>query len=150
MNQNQSRQLLFASILAVIGVLWAVLYAYPALNRISEAEKRTESLRDERSGITRALQDYSDSADDRPAPSPNTAAWVTAHALQGLDRNIEINSPYKNGQGAKVKLRSVTAEQVADLLDSMRTVKLILKSFKLEDADGDGRWNLEFMVEVAS
>ena len=59
-----------------------------------------------------------------------------------------MNNPYKNSQGVQVKLRGITAEQITEILDSMRPVNLIIKKFQLEDNNGDGKWNLEFMVEV--
>ena len=75
---------------------------------------------------------------------------MSTSVLKNLEKNVESNNPYKNSQGVQVKLRSVTAEQITELLDSMRATNVIIKSFSLDDSDGNGRWNLEFMVEVPS
>lgn len=150
MNQQISKKVIFIIILALTALLWLFVYALPRLDGISSAEQRAEGLRRERSSIVRSLQDFADSNYERPNPSPNTSAWMSSHALKGLDKNIEANAPYKNSQGVQIKLRAVTAKDITEILDSMRSVNLIIKSFKLDDSDGDGKWNLEFMAEVPS
>ena len=96
------------------------------------------------------MQDFSRSKNSKAVPNPNTASWMSTSVLKNLEKNVESNNPYKNSQGVQVKLRSVTAEQITELLDSMRATNVIIKSFSLDDSDGNGRWNLEFMVEVPS
>ncbi|MBQ7502160.1 hypothetical protein IJT93_05520 [bacterium] len=150
MNQQQSRKVIFIILLALTALLWLFVYALPRLDVIAEAELRAETLRRERSSIVRSLQDFADSNYERPNPEPNTSAWMSRHALKGLDKNIEANAPYKNSQGVQIKLRAVTAKDITEILDSMRSVNLIIKTFKLSDPDGDGKWNLEFMAEVPS
>ncbi|MGM9999307.1 MAG: hypothetical protein ACI38Q_07985 [Candidatus Bruticola sp.] len=150
MNQNVSRQLLFAASLIVVALLWGFIYALPRYKSTAAAETRATGLRAERKGITRAMQDFSRSKSSKTAPSPNTAAWMSTSILKKLEKNVESNNPYKNSQGVQLKLRSVTAGQITDMLDSMRSVNVVIKSFKLDDSDGNGRWNLELMVEVPS
>lgn len=150
MNQNVSKQLLFIVILALVALLWAIFYAVPRYKTIGETESKVSRLRLERKGITQAMQDFSRSKSSKAVPNPNTAAWMNTSVLKNLEKNVESNNPYKNSQGVQVKLRSVTAEQITELLDSMRTTNVVIKSFNLDDSDGNGRWNLEFMVEVPS
>lgn len=150
MNQNLSKQLLFLVALALLALVWAVSYAIPRYKAIGETEARVARLRSERNGITQAMQDFSRSKSSKAAPNPNTAAWMNTSVLKSLEKNVESNNPYKNSQGVQVKLRSVTAEQITELLDAMRTTNVVVKSFNLDDSDGNGRWNLEFMVEVPS
>ena len=150
MNQNFSKQLLFIVILLLVALLWALFYAMPRYKAISATEARVSRLRLERKGITQAMQDFSRSKNSKAVPNPNTASWMNTSVLKNLEKNVESNNPYKNSQGVQVKLRSVTAEQITELLDSMRTTNVIIKSFSLDDSDGNGRWNLAFMVEVPS
>lgn len=150
MNQNVSKQLLFIVILLLVALLWALFYAVPSYKAISATEARVARLRLERKGITQAMQDFSRSKNSKAVPNPNTASWMSTSVLKNLEKNVESNNPYKNSQGVQVKLRSVTAEQITELLDSMRATNVIIKSFSLDDSDGNGRWNLEFMVEVPS
>lgn len=150
MNQNLSKQLLFLVALALLALVWAVSYAIPRYKAIGKTEARVARLRSERNGITQAMQDFSRSKSSKAAPNPNTAAWMNTSVLKSLEKNVESNNPYKNSQGVQVKLRSVTAEQITELLDAMRTTNVVVKSFNLDDSDGNGRWNLEFMVEVPS
>lgn len=148
MNPNTSKQMLFILSLVAVIVLWVFLYALPRYKSIDELETRSAKLHSERANITQAIEDFVNSDYDKPAPTPNAMSWLTSHTLKGLDKQIEMNNPYKNSQGVQVKLRGVTAEQITEILDSMRSVSLVLKTFKLEDSNGDGKWNLEFMVEV--
>ncbi|MBQ7529673.1 hypothetical protein IJT10_07200 [bacterium] len=148
MNPNTSKQLLFVLSLIAIILMWSLLYAVPRYKSTGELEARSIKLRSERANITQAIEDFVDSNYDKPAPTPNAMSWLTSHTLQGLDKQIEMNNPYKNSQGVQVKLRGITAEQITEILDSMRPVNLIIKKFQLEDNNGDGKWNLEFMVEV--
>mgnify|MGYP004455533329 CR=1 FL=1 len=150
MNQNLSKQLLFLVALALLALVWAISYAIPRYKAIGKTEARVARLRSERNGITQAMQDFSRSKSSKAAPNPNTAAWMNTSVLKSLEKNVESNNPYKNSQGVQVKLRSVTAEQITELLDAMRTTNVVVKSFNLDDSDGNGRWNLEFMVEVPS
>lgn len=150
MNQNVSKQLLFIVILLLVALLWALFYAVPRYKAISATEARVARLRLERKGIIQAMQDFSRSKNSKAVPNPNTASWMSTSVLKNLEKNVESNNPYKNSQGVQVKLRSVTAEQITELLDSMRATNVIIKSFSLDDSDGNGRWNLEFMVEVPS
>ncbi|MGM9992701.1 MAG: hypothetical protein ACI376_07675 [Candidatus Bruticola sp.] len=150
MNQDLSRQLLFAVSLVIVALLWGIFYALPRYKSTSAAEARAASLRSERKSITRAMQAFSRSKSSKKAPNPNTATWINTSILKNLEKNVESNNPYKNSQGVQLKLRSVTAEQITDMLDSMRSANVIIKSFKLDDSDGNGRWNLELMVEVPS
>lgn len=148
MNQNLSPRAIFYIGLVLVALVWTLAYALPRYRETAALERRAESLRLERQGITQALEDYARSKSLKGAPAPNTAAWVTSKALQGLEKNIDSNSPYKNGQGVQLKLRALSADQITTLLNSMRQVNLILRSFKLDDLDGNGKWNLELMVEV--
>ena len=150
MNQEVSKRTLFVLLLALLVVLWGLLYAYPRLNSIHELEKRQTGLRSERDGITRAMQNYARSRTNKVVPNPNTATWLNNSVIKKFEKNVEVNNPYNNSQGVHVKLRAVTAEQMTELLDSLRNVNLIFKTFKLDDADGDGRWDVEFMIEVPS
>ena len=65
-----------------------------------------------------------------------------------MEKHLDSNNPYKDGLGSQLKLRNIDKQQIIDLFDKINKVNLIITSLKLEDADGDGRWNVEMMVEV--
>lgn len=150
MRDKNSQQALYAAILAVIVLLWALVYAVPRWKAIGALERESQGYAKERQNIANSLAALQRSRSDLEAPQPNAVAWIAAHALEGLDRNVECNNPYKNGQGAQLKLRKITASDIDNLLRQLSTVSFVITSFKLEDSDGDGFWNLELMVEVPS
>lgn len=150
MNEKNSQQLLYFAGIIILTAAWLFGYAVPRMGDTRTVEAQLAALQTSRSAIADGLRDYANTKIDKPAPTPNTAAWLTSHALQGLDKNLEANSPYGNGQGSQLKLRAVTAQQISRLMEHLRSVNIIVKSLKLDDPDGDGKWNLEMMAEVPS
>ena len=148
MNEKQSRQLLFIVSLLLVLVLWALIYALPRLGQIRSLEKESQGYVRQRQEIANSLAAFKRSRKDLPAPQPNTTSWLAGHALTGLEKHLETNNPYNNGLGAQLKLRNIDEEAIVRLLKSLSTVNLIVNSFRIEDADGNGLWNLEMMVEV--
>lgn len=148
MNNKQSRQLLYIVSLLLVLLLWVIVYAAPRLSKIHALEKESQGYVRQRQEIANSLAAFKRSRKDLPSPQPNTTSWLAGHALTGLEKHLETNNPYNNGLGAQLKLRNIDEAAVVKLLKSLSTVNLIVKSFKLEDADGNGLWNLEMMVEV--
>ena len=148
MNEKQSRQVLYFVSLLLVLLLWASIYALPRLGKINALEKESQGYVRQRQEIANSLAAFKRSRNDLPLPQPNTTSWLAAHALEGLEKHLDTNNPYSNGLGAQLKLRNIDEETVVQLLNSLSTVNVIIKSFKLEDGDGNGLWNLEMMVEA--
>ncbi|MBQ7568425.1 hypothetical protein IJT17_06430 [bacterium] len=140
--------MLYIVVLALVLLLWGTVYALPRLNRIRTLEAESQGYVRQRQEIANSIEALKRSRKDLPTPEPNTVSWLAAHGLSGIEKNLEANNPYNNGLGAQLKLRNIDERAIVKLLKKLCTVNLIIKSFKLEDADGDGRWNLEMMVEV--
>lgn len=148
MNEKTSRQALYFVGLAVVVVLWTLIYALPRLNNIRTLEAESQGYMRQRQEIANSLAALERSRNDLPAPTPSTVSWLASHALKGLEKHLEGNNPYGNGLGSELKLRNIDAKQITKLFKTLGTVNLIVKSARLDDSDGDGRWNLEMMVEV--
>ncbi len=150
MNEKNSRQALYYVLLLLVVILWTLVYAIPRYRQISELNKESQGYVMERQTIANSLAAFQRSQRDLPAPQPNTVSWLTKNALAGLEKHLECNNPFNNGLGAQVKLRNITADDITELMEKLCTVNLVIKSCKLEDQDGNGRWNLDLMVEVPS
>lgn len=148
MNEQISKQALYVTILIVVVALWVFVYAIPRLSQVHALEQESLGYVRQRQEIANALAAYQRSRTDLPAPEPNTVSWLAAHALTGLEKHLDSNNPYKDGLGSQLKLRNIDKQQIIGLFDNINKVNLIITSLKLEDADGDGRWNVEMMVEV--
>ena len=150
MNQGTSRQLAWLAGVVVLALLWLVAYGLPRIRENGRLRASTEAFERDRGAIATALEGYSGVRRDLPPPTPDTCGWISQHALEGLEDHLDFNNPYADGKGAQVKLRVLKAEQVSGFLTRLVQVNLVVKSLKLEDRDGDGRWELEIMVEVPS
>lgn len=144
------RGLVWAAGLGLVLLLWLLVYAMPRMQELDALQESTARFDRDRGRIAEALASYGGLKRNVPNPTPNASGWITQNALTGLESHLDFNNPYGNGKGASVKLRSLRADQVARFLSQLRTVNLIVKSMKLQDRDGDGRWDLELMVEVPS
>ncbi len=138
------------ALLALLGLVWAVAYALPRSRSLALLEQQTAGFERDRSALALALEGYAGAPSPAPLPTPNPSAWVSEKALNGLEEHLDSNTPYGEGKGTQVRLRALKADQVSDFLTRLTQVNLIVKTMKLEDRDGDGRWNLEMMVEVPS
>ena len=150
MKENDSKQALYAGILAFIVLIWVFAYALPRWRSISALEQESQGYAKERQSIANSLATLQRSHSDLQDPQPNTVSWINKNALRGLEKNLDSNNPYGEGKGAQLKLRKVSADSIVQLVKKLGTVNLVIKSFKLEDSDGDGYWNIELMVEVPS
>lgn len=148
MNEQTPRQTIYIGILIAVTALWTFVYALPRLSQVHTLEQESQGYARQRQEIANALAAYQRSRSDLPAPDPNTVSWLAANALTGLEKNLDSNNPYKDGKGSELKLRNIDGEQVAALFEKLNKVNLIITSLKMEDADGNGRWNVEMMVEV--
>ena len=148
MSEKASRQALYYLGMAAAVLMWLAVYAIPRLHSVHELETESQGYVRQRQEIANSLAALTRSRRDLPDPAPNTVSWLAAHALTGLEKHLEINNPYGNGIGSQLKLRNINNAQIVRLLKALGEVNLIIKSFKAEDADGNGRWNLEMMVEV--
>lgn len=150
MNEGAPRWVLWTAGLGLVLLIWLFAYALPRIGELERLEAATARFDRDRGRIAEALASYGGINPTAPNPTPNTSGWISQNALTGLESHLDFNNPYGNGKGASVKLRSLRADQVARFLSQLRTVNLIVKSMKLQDRDGDGRWDLELMVEVPS
>lgn len=148
MKDKKINQHLYLILAALFVLLWMFAYAVPRMSDTKRLQQESADLIQERRSITNALAAYAELPVPPPLPTPNTVSWISKNALKGLDNHLECNNPYSNGKGAQVKLRAIKADQASAFLSELRTVNLMIKSIKLEDTDGDGRWNLEVMVEA--
>lgn len=148
MNQELTKQTGYIVGLVVLVLLWAFAYAIPRMGSNRALAEKNDQFLAERREIALALQAYAELPPERPAPTPNTSSWVSSNALTGIESNVESNSPYANGAGVQLKIRAISANQISALLLKLREVNLLIKSLKIEDRDGDGRWNVELMTEV--
>lgn len=150
MNEGLPRGVVWGAGLGLVLLLWLFAYAMPRMRALSDLDAATARFERDRPRIAEALASYGGLKRDLPNPSPNASGWISQNALTGLEKHLDFNNPYGNGKGADVKLRNLRADQVARFLSQLRTVNLIVKTMKLQDRDGDGRWDLELMVEVPS
>lgn len=150
MSDGIPRWAVWAVGLGVVLLIWLFAYAMPRMRDLERLEEATGRFEQDRGRIAEALASFGGLRQDAPNPTPNASGWISQKALSGLESHLDFNNPYGNGKGASVKLRSLRVDQVARFLSQLRTVNLIVKSMKLQDRDGDGRWDLEMMVEVPS
>lgn len=150
MNGSVPRWAAWVAGLGVLALVWVFAYAIPRMRDLERLEQSTARFERDRGAIAEALAGYAGVRRDLPNPSPNTSGWISQNALSGLESHLDFNNPYGNGKGAQVKLRALRADQVSRFLTHLRRVNLVVKTMKLQDRDGDGRWELELMVEVPS
>lgn len=148
MNEQTSRQVLYATAICLIVLLWTLIYALPRLNSVRSMEKESQGYLRQRQEIANALVALEQNRNNLPDPTPNTVSWLAKNAINGLEKHLDCNNPYGNGLGSQVKLRNLNESEITELLQTICKVNLVMKSFKIDDVDGDGRWNLEMMVEV--
>lgn len=147
---SPTRQIAWLAGVALLGLVWLLAYAAPRVRDLDRLKQATSRFETQRGALTRALEGYAGTRRDLPPPTPNTSSWISQNALNELENHLDFNNPYGEGRGAQVKLRALRAEQVSTFLTRLVSVDLVVKSLKLEDRDGDGRWDLEMMVEVPS
>ncbi len=147
---NRTRQIGWLAGVALLGLVWLLAYALPRLRELDRLQLATSRFESQRGALALALEGHALTRRDLPRPTPNASGWISQNALNGLEQNLDFNNPYGEGRGAQVKLRALRADQVSAFLTRLVQVDLVVKSLKLEDRDGDGRWELEMMVEVPS
>lgn len=148
MSEGLPRWVWVSAAVALIVLLWIFAYALPRMNEIGELEAANAAFERDRGRIAEALASYAGLRRALPEPTPNTSGWIASNAITGLENHLDFNNPYKNGQGSHVKFRNLRAEQVARFLSALRRVNVVVNTMSLQDRDGDGRWDLELMVEV--
>lgn len=148
MKDRISQQTIYLGSLALLVLIWLLAYAVPTFGKLKALAASDQEYLSQRKSLAQTLVEYAQTKQNKVSPAPNTTGWITQHVVTGLETNLEFNNPYNNGAGAHLKLRSISADQFANILDQLKTTNLIVKSLKLEDRDGDGRWHLELMVEV--
>ena len=147
---RRTSQWTWLALVALLGLLWVVAYALPRTRDLTRLEQQTTGFERDRAALALALEGYAGTRRQLPLPTPSTSGWISQKALSGLESHLDFNNPYDEGKGAQVKLRALRADQVSGFLTRLLQVDLVVKSMKLEDRDGDGRWDLEMMVEVPS
>ncbi len=83
-----------------------------------------------------------------PDPKPNAAGWLSSQALSGLERRVVSNTPSSGGRGAILKLRSLKAGEITNLLQQLTRVNLVVKRLGVADLAARGTWDVELTVEV--
>jgi len=147
---NLTSRWTWPALVGLVCLLWVVAYALPRCRSLTHLEGQTATFERDRSALAQALEKHSGVKSQVPQPAPYTSAWVSQKALSGLEDHLDFNTPYGEGKVTEIKLRALKADQVSTFLSRLVQVNLIVKSLKLEDRDGDGRWNLQIMVEVPS
>lgn len=83
-----------------------------------------------------------------PNPKPDTAGWLAAHALAGLDRRLISNSPSSGGAGAEIKLKNLKPQEVVQLLTKLTQVNLIIRRLVMADLGSRSLWEVQLLIEV--
>lgn len=146
--KERYRHYLLPGLSALVALLFVTLYLPPRLAHNAELRARIRQFDARRAEMVALLEEAGSLRRPPPDPRPSVPAWITANALRGLEDHLDYNNPYQNGQGAEVKLRSLTPGQVASFLGRLGRVNLILQKVTLDDRTGDGRWDLVIQVEV--
>jgi len=147
---ERDRNLIALAATVCVFALFVVVYVLPRTAELRRTRDSITQLTKSRQELAILVPQVALTAINLPEPEPNVRAWITAQAFKGLDqaKQVSVNDGYLEGKGAKVKLRKLEPAQAAQFLSQLTRVRLVVERMVLQDADGDGFWDLEIDVKV--
>lgn len=132
----------------VIFLLFLLAYYLPRTARLNQSRETLKVLTTTRQEVALLLPQVVQTAFTTPEPADNVRSWVSAEALKGLEKQLVANDGYMEGRGAKVKLKRLTPQQTSNFFSQLTKVRLVVERMSLQDADRDGRWDMEIDLQV--
>ncbi|CAN0394276.1 unnamed protein product, partial [Phaeothamnion confervicola] len=128
--------------------LFFLFYVFPRQRQMASMEKEIADTREAQGTAARLIPEAIEQAGPiSPNPTLPVSGWLTTHVLNGLEKRLSKNDPYRSGQGAILELRSLKPIEVSSLLGQMTQVTLLVKGLSLSDFNGRGVWDLRTSVE---
>lgn len=148
MNEGNKTRLYLAISGAIVALLFLFAYVLPRSSSNRNLESQIVAVQRSQGEILALLPESLQAKNSAPAPQPDVHTWISQNLLGGLERRLVAHNPYKNGQGAEVKLRSLTPAEVAAFVGGLATTNLVIKRVVMQDLGSRGQWELELFVET--
>jgi hypothetical protein len=140
---------IWLSVTLFLGAILLFGWLLPRQWQAERLEKEIQVTKSVQGDLSKLLPELAQNAVvPAPDPKPNAAGWLSSQALAGLERRIVSNTPSSAGRGAILKLRSLKAGEVTNLLQQLTRVNLVVKRLSVADLAGRGVWDVELAVEV--
>ena len=145
---KQRRQVITAGS-AVFTILFLLFYVLPRQRQMAAAEKEIAAIREAQGTAAHLIPEAVEQAGPiSPNPTLPVSGWLTTHVLNGLEKRLSKNDPYRSGQGTILELRALKPMEVSSLLSQMTQVNLLVKGLAISDFNGRGVWDVKTSVEM--